>query len=73
MFLFCTPRKHQKTRDLWCFQGVQNENLGRITQITLAYCRIAEAKQYSNNNELVFLVGNKCDFEGRRQVTFKQG
>ena len=74
MFLFCTPRKHQKTRDLWCFQGVENGNLGRKRlKITLAYCRIAEAKQYSNNNELVFLVGNKCDFEERRQVTFKQG
>ena len=73
MFLFCTLRKHQKTRDLWCFQGVENGDLGRITQITLAYCRIAKAKQYSNNNELVFLVGNKYDFEGRRQVTFKQG
>ena len=73
MFLFCTPRKHQKTRDLLCFQGVENGNLGRNTQITLACCRIAEAKQYSNNNELVYLVGNKCNFDGGRQVTFKQG
>ena len=35
--------------------------------------RVAEAKQYSSDNVQVVLVGNKCDCEERRVVTYEQG
>ena len=40
---------------------------------TIVYFRIAEAKQYSNDNVQIVLVGNKCDCEARRQVTYEEG
>ena len=40
---------------------------------TIVYYRVAEAKQYSNDNAQVVLVGNKCDCEERRVVTYEQG
>ena len=38
-----------------------------------AHYRVAEAKQYSDDNVQVVLVGNKCDCEERRVVTYEQG
>ena len=40
---------------------------------TLIYCRIDEAKQYSNDNVQIVLIGNKCDRETRKVVTYEQG
>ena len=37
------------------------------------YYRVDDAKQYSNDNVQVVLVGNKCDCEGRREITYEQG
>ena len=56
-------------------RGVGNGNCGRkwVKKYTVVYCRIAEAKQYSNDNVQVVLVGNKCDCEARRVVTYEQG
>ena len=44
-----------------------------VLKKTIIYCRIHEAKKYSNVNVQIVLVGNKCDCNVRREVTYEKG
>ena len=51
--------------------GILAENV--FKKDAIVYCRIADAKEYSNDNVQIVLVGNKCDCEARRIVAYEQG
>lgn len=44
-----------------------------FTNILLSYTRVTQIKTYSWDNAQVILVGNKCDMEDERVISFERG
>lgn len=44
-----------------------------ILRLLLSFCRVTQIKTYSWDNAQVILVGNKCDMEDERVISYERG
>lgn len=44
-----------------------------LLQLMLSFCRVTQIKTYSWDNAQVILVGNKCDMEDERVISYERG
>jgi len=44
-----------------------------ILHLLLPFCRVTQIKTYSWDNAQVILVGNKCDMEDERVISYERG
>lgn len=44
-----------------------------ILNLLLSFCRVTQIKTYSWDNAQVILVGNKCDMEDERVISYERG
>jgi len=44
-----------------------------LLQLLFSFCRVTQIKTYSWDNAQVILVGNKCDMEDERVISYERG
>jgi Ras family. len=44
-----------------------------LLHLLLSFCRVTQIKTYSWDNAQVILVGNKCDMEDERVISYERG